>query len=171
MTRRIQPRRAHQLLWAPWRKTYISHIPKIRGCLFCKILTGRNDRRNLLVKRSQHAFAVLNRYPYNNGHVMIVPNRHVRLFSQLKDVELLGLMRLQDEMLKGLRTCIHPHGFNVGTNLGRVGGAGVPGHIHVHLVPRWLGDNNFMPAIGGTKVISQSLSSLYQALTAAIQAK
>lgn len=128
----------------------------------------KQDRAQLIVKRNRHAFAVLNRYPYNNGHVMIVPNRHVRLFSQLKDAEVLDLMRLQDEILEGLQACVRPHGFNIGTNLGRVGGAGVPGHIHVHLVPRWLGDNNFMPAIGGTKVISQSLASLYQALSAAI---
>ncbi len=128
------------------------------------MLRSRNDQKNYIVKRTAHAFAVLNLYPYNNGHVLIVPRRHVAEFGQLKDVELLDLIKLQNDLLLRLKKRLKPHGFNVGANLGIAAGAGVPGHLHIHLVPRWPGDTNFMPVVGKAKVISESLKSLYERL-------
>jgi len=164
--RRSVQRRPHsrRLLWAPWRYSYIAQANKQKSCLFCRIVLAKQDRKNLVVIRRKHSFAVLNRYPYNNGHVMLVPQRHVRTLGPLKDEELVELVRLQEEMIGRLSRCLKPHGFNIGMNLGRVGGAGVPGHVHIHLVPRWVGDNNFMPTIAATKVISQSLAALYRQL-------
>ena len=108
---------------------------------------------------------MLNLYPYNNGHLMLVPNRHVPSLEKLKNEERLDLLQLLDRSLAILRKALHPHGFNIGINLGRVGGAGVPGHVHMHVVPRWKGDTNFMPVTAGTKVISDSLKGTYQSLS------
>ena len=153
------------ILWAPWRKNYILRAAKMKNCVLCKACGENNNRKNLIVRRNSHAFAILNLYPYNNGHIMVVPNRHVNQFDKLKDNELLGLMKLQNEIIVLLEERLKPHGFNVGVNLGRVGGAGIIGHIHIHILPRWLGDTNFMPLIAKTKVISESLASLYTRLT------
>ena len=155
------------ILWAPWRKKYILHLPSRwkKTCIFCSMVRKQKDKKNLIVKRTQYSFAVLNLYPYNNGHLLIIPKRHVANFEKLKDAELLDLMRLQNEMLAHLKKKLKPHGFNLGVNLGATGGAGVTGHVHIHLVPRWTGDTNFMPVIGKTKVISESLVSLYERLT------
>jgi len=161
-----QNKPASSILWAPWRKSYILHLPRKKktSCIFCDMLRSRNDQKNYIVKRTAHAFAVLNLYPYNNGHVLIVPRRHVAEFGQLKDVELLDLIKLQNDLLLRLKKRLKPHGFNVGANLGIAAGAGVPGHLHIHLVPRWPGDTNFMPVVGKAKVISESLKSLYERL-------
>lgn len=152
-------------LWAPWRKAYIR--PKDRKdkrCLFCRIRDERKDRQNYLLKRNAEAYAVLNIYPYTNGHILIVPHRHVASASQLRDHEKLSWLALADELLAGLAKTIRPDGFNVGMNFGRAAGAGVPGHLHLHIVPRWQGDTNFMPVLGETRVISESLDSLYRNL-------
>lgn len=154
-------------LWAPWRKAYIR--PKNRKdsrCLFCRIRDEKKDPKNYLLKRNSTAYAVLNIYPYTNGHVLIVPNRHVASMAQLKAQEKLDWLALADESLAGLKKAIRPQGFNVGINLGRIAGAGVPGHLHLHIVPRWQGDTNFMPVLGETRVISESLDSLYAGMTA-----
>jgi ATP adenylyltransferase len=108
---------------------------------------------------------MLNRYPYNNGHVMIVPNRHVPMLDRLAQREKLDLLQLLDRSLAVLKKTIHPQGFNIGINLGRSAGAGFPGHLHIHIVPRWTGDTNFMPVAGETKVISDSLEAVYEALS------
>ena len=155
----------HSILWAPWRKGYILRAYKMKTCIFCAALRERKDKKNFIVRRSKHAFAILNLYPYNNGHVMIVPNRHSDRFQGLRDDELLDLMHLQNEVLSLLEKKIKPHGINLGVNLGRTAGAGIAGHLHIHIVPRWTGDTNFMPLIGRVKVISESLSSLYARLT------
>jgi len=152
-------------LWAPWRKAYIRPKSKrSKACLFCGLLSKGKDQKHFIVKRSRYSFAILNLFPYNNGHVMIVPKRHVADLSKLHDREKLDWLKLHDEILAALKKTIKPHGFNVGINMGRIAGAGIPDHIHLHIVPRWLGDSNFMPIIGETKVVSESLESVYDAL-------
>ena len=150
-------------LWAPWRSRFL-YQRKMRGCIFCRAVRGRDDRRTYVVRRTRHAFAILNLYPYNNGHLMVVPRRHLPDFSRCTPSELLDLWRLAGRMQALLTRALKPHGFNLGINLGRDGGAGIPGHVHIHLVPRWRGDTNFMTAVHGTKVISESLDALYRRL-------
>ncbi len=152
-------------LWAPWRAKYIARIrKKQKGCLFCSILAERKDRRNYIFIRRSHAFAVLNIYPYSNGHCLVLSNRHVNDIDKLKREELADMMDLLMEV-KGLLTrVLKPDGFNIGLNLGRSAGAGIPGHVHVHVVPRWKGDHNFMPVTAGTRIISQSLDVIYRLL-------
>lgn len=151
-------------LWAPWRITYVSNT-RTKRCIFCRALKEKNDKKNLVVLRSKHSFVILNTFPYNNGHVMVVLNRHVSSFEKLKDGEILDLLRVLTKILSVLKTVLNPAGFNVGVNLGKVAGAGIDKHMHIHIVPRWLGDTNFMPVLSDTKIISQSLSELYKKLT------
>jgi len=152
-------------LWAPWRENYITKLTtKHKSCVFCRILAARKDRRHLIFIRKAYAYAVLNIYPYSNGHCLIVPNRHVGDISKLPQEEYAGLMGLLKEVKDLLQTALGPQGFNVGMNLGHVAGAGIPGHVHLHIVPRWRGDHNFMPVTASTKVISQSLSAVYKKL-------
>jgi ATP adenylyltransferase len=151
-------------LWAPWRSAFLSQ-PPARGCFFCaaKRVTAQ-DRARLVVARGREAFVLLNRYPYNNGHVMVAPYRHVGALERLRPQEWAEMHTLTQAMIRRLRRGLRPHGFNLGVNLGRTAGAGVPGHLHLHVVPRWNGDTNFMPLLGGAKVISQSLRELYTLL-------
>ncbi|OGX29739.1 MAG: HIT family hydrolase [Omnitrophica WOR_2 bacterium RIFCSPHIGHO2_02_FULL_67_20] len=155
-----------QRLWAPWRSAFLSQSPaKRRRCIFCAAHRSADDRRHYVVARGVRAFALLNLYPYNNGHIMVVPSRHVGELDDLRPEEWLDMLGLMQRLIRRLRTALHPHGLNIGFNLGRAAGAGIPGHLHVHLVPRWKGDTNFMPLLGQTKVISQSLDELYRLLT------
>ena len=153
-------------LWAPWRVKYVTKIiTKIKGCLFCRILQEKNkDKKNYVFVRTKHSFAVLNIYPYNNGHTLIVPNRHVKDLAQLTNEEREDLLNVLIYCQRLLDKVLTPAGYNVGINLGKVSGAGIPGHLHIHLVPRWRGDVNFMPVTGYTKVISQSLRTLFDKL-------
>ena len=152
-------------LWAPWREAYIRKLTtKQKFCVFCRILADNKDKKHLIFIRSAHAYEVLNLYPYSNGHCLIVPNRHVGDISKLAQVEYVELMDLLRETKDLLQKAIKPQGFNVGINLGNVAGAGIPGHVHVHIVPRWKGDHNFMPVTADAKVISQSLSVIYKKL-------
>lgn len=152
-------------LWAPWREAYVTAvIQKKSGCAFCAILKAREDRRNLIFARSAHSFAVLNLYPYNNGHSLIVPARHVGDLDRLRPEERLDFFDLMSATKRLLKAVLKPDGFNIGMNLGRVAGAGIPGHVHMHVVPRWKGDVNFMPVVNGTRVISQSMQALFQQL-------
>jgi ATP adenylyltransferase len=156
-------------LWAPWRAEYIYCAvgkPSLgkRHCLFCNLLKASDDRGNLILLRGRHAFIVMNRFPYNNGHLMVSPNRHVATFEKLSAAEGAELFRLVQRSLAALRRALKPHGFNVGANLGRVAGAGVAGHVHIHIVPRWLGDVNYMPLLAETRVISEHLSETYDRL-------
>jgi len=154
-----------QRLWAPWRETYITKIlTKQRSCVFCRILADNKDKKNMVFLRRPFAYAVLNLYPYSNGHCLIVPNRHVGDISKLPQEEYAQLMDLLREVKDLLQKAQAPQGFNVGINLGRIAGAGIPGHLHIHIVPRWKGDHNFMPVTATTKVISQSLSVIYKKL-------
>lgn len=156
-------------LWAPWRAEYIycaAGNPSAgkRHCLFCRLLKAKDDREKLILYRGRHAFVVMNRFPYNNGHVMVAPNRHTADLESLSAAEGAELFRLVQRSLAVLRRGLKPQGFNVGANLGRVAGAGVVGHVHIHIVPRWLGDVNFMPLLSETKVISEHLSETYDRL-------
>ena len=152
-------------LWAPWRVKYITTVPaKKSSCVFCQMLKKKKDRENFIFIRSQHSFAVLNLFPYNNGHSLILPYRHVNDLSKLHPDELADLFALLIRTKEMLQQVLSPEGYNIGMNLGKVAGAGVPGHIHFHIVPRWKGDVNFMPLTADTKVISQSLTELYDHL-------
>lgn len=136
-----------------------------RQCFFCKAKRSRDDRGHHVIARSRTAFALLNRYPYNNGHLLIAPYRHVGDLTSLTVAEWTNMFHLSRRLLTTLQRRLRAHGFNVGLNLGRAAGAGVPGHLHLHLVPRWTGDTNFMPVLTHTKVIAQSLDELYVLLT------
>lgn len=149
-------------LWAPWRIKYVSQ--KKKTCIFCQTIKSRQDKNNFLLARQTHCFSILNIFPYNNGHIMVAPNRHIGSLEKLNDKEILDLLRLVNRTKMALDKCLKPDGYNIGLNIGRSAGAGFPGHVHIHIVPRWSGDTNFMPVLGNTRVISQSLKELYQRL-------
>ena len=148
-------------LWSPWRSKYIESFKSDEDkskCIFCQMVDlNPDDKDNLLIHQGKLAFIVLNLYPYNNGHLMIVPKHHTNDFPGLTKDELAECMELLQKSEIALRKVMSPHGFNIGANIGRVSGAGIEEHIHLHIVPRWNGDTNFMPVIGEVKVISQDL--------------
>jgi ATP adenylyltransferase len=158
---------AEQRLWAPWRLDYIKG-PKPDECIFCSKPAADDDEASYIVGRGEHCFAMLNTFPYNNGHLMVSPYEHVPTIEELDDEVLLELMKLTQRSLGALREVYDPEGFNVGINLGKVAGAGVEGHVHLHVVPRWGADTNFMPVIGSTRVLPQSLKDSYAALANAL---
>ena len=159
------PRVRRSNLWAPWRMKYIRDLADSGGCFFCDYLkTPDKDRENFVLWRTGNAMVVFNRFPYNNGHLLIAPKRHIADLDDATDKELLEMMKLIRESKKALSTAVKPHGFNVGMNFGRCAGAGLPGHMHIHIVPRWDGDTNFMHVCSDTDVISQSLTELYDQL-------
>lgn len=153
-------------LWAPWRFEYIKSADRSNseGCIFVDLPAQANDRENLILFRGKHAFVILNRFPYTSGHLMVAPYRHTADMGDLDDDELLEINQLVRNSLRWIEDVYHPHGFNVGINLGSAGGAGIPSHIHWHIVPRWSGDTNFMTSVGDVRVIPQSLDSTYDAL-------
>ncbi len=148
-------------LWSPWRSKYIESFTNSvqkEGCIFCEMTSLDPDSDdNLVVEQNELSFTVMNLYPYNNGHLMVVPRRHLSKISELNDSEILECWNRLQELEKHLTSIFKPDGFNIGLNLGRVSGAGVDDHIHFHIVPRWHGDTNFMPVLGEVKVISQDL--------------
>jgi ATP adenylyltransferase len=154
-------------LWAPWRTAYITGIEKKDdGCIFCS-KPGQdscNDRDNLLLYRGERCFVLMNLYPYNNGHLMIIPYRHTSDILDLNAEASTEMWELLCVSKKALAAVMNPDGFNIGMNLGRTAGAGIDQHIHMHIVPRWNGDTNLMPVVGETKVISQALGDTYDAL-------
>lgn len=150
-------------IWAPWRSKYIYSREKVR-CIFCVTKDKASDNKRYILKRSKYSFSMLNLYPYNNGHVMIAPYRHVKSPELLTDEELLDLMKLLNMTKCALDKTLNPHGYNIGGNIGKISGAGFDKHFHVHIVPRWTGDTNFMPVLSNTKVLSESLDMLYEAL-------
>ncbi len=147
-------------IWAPWRVAYISQ-KKPKGCIFCKAYRSKNDRKNFVIYRSQNCFALLNIFPYNNGHIMVAPKRHIKSLEKLHNDEILDIMLTVNTITSAIQKLLHPEGFNIGMNIGKVAGAGIDSHLHIHIVPRWRGDTNFMPVISNTKVISQSLDELF----------
>jgi len=154
-------------LWAGWRSTYIKGAGDADpdGCLFCR-LPQQPDRQSLIVARGETAFTVLNRYPYTTGHVMIAPLRHIAEPVDLAESERSELWKSLADAQYALQEAMSPAGFNLGANLGRVAGAGVPGHFHLHLVPRWEGDANFMTAVGSTRVLPEDLADTWETLRA-----
>jgi ATP adenylyltransferase len=160
-------------LWAPWRLSYVA-APKLPvetdDCFLCRGLAESDDRRNLIAFRTPLSVVVLNRFPYNNGHLLVAPRRHKASLAELDADETLEVMSTLRDMVRHLDGLMKPDGYNIGLNLGKASGAGLPGHLHWHIVPRWNGDTNFMPVIGDTKVIVQSLEALYDLLTARLKA-
>ncbi len=178
----------HDQLWAPWRIGYITG-DKARAiaawpesdltwepganqnCFICRAVADKSiggPRENLVVHRTADAIAILNRYPYNNGHLLVAPLRHKARLDELTDAEHLALMRLITQSCEALERTMKAEGFNIGLNLGRVAGAGLPGHLHWHVVPRWNGDTNFMPVLAGVDVLPQALEAAFEILQAAM---
>lgn len=155
------------ILWAPWRMGYVAG-PAPEGCIFCTYPAAADDQGSLMVRRDEHAFAILNRYPYNNGHLMVAPYTHIADPGSLSEAETTGLWALVCDCLNALREVLKPDGFNVGMNLGRAAGAGYDEHLHVHIVPRWAGDSNFMVALAATKVLPQALEASWALLKEAL---
>ena len=150
-------------IWAPWRISYILS-EKPRGCIFCEKPREHKDEENLILIRGRYNFIILNAFPYNPGHLMIAPFRHVGLVEELTDEEALEHFKLLRESLRALRRALRPDGFNIGMNLGKTAGAGVEDHLHTHVVPRWEGDTNFMPVVADVKVLPEALSDTYRKL-------
>ncbi len=151
------------ILWAPWRIEYIKQA-KEPGCIFCSKPTENQDKKNFIIFRGTSAFVIMNYYPYNNGHLMIVPFRHTSNLADLTAEEKLEMMDLLALSKNVLVKTMSPHGFNIGMNLGEVAGAGVKDHLHFHIVPRWNGDTNYMPICGHTKVVSEGLTETWESL-------
>ena len=143
-------------LWAPWRLEYVQHADEIDGCVFCRAAEG-DDEEQLVVHRGEHAFVLLNKFPYASGHLLVAPYRHGADFGGLDADEALEVHRLAADGLEALRAAYAPEGFNLGWNLGRVAGAGIVDHVHLHVVPRWGGDTNFMPVLADVRVIPEHL--------------
>lgn len=153
-------------LWAPWRRAFVTGEKPV-GCIFCRFAAEAapgDDKRNLVLGRTEYSFAVLNKYPYNNGHLMVMPKRHLGDFTKLTEAELLDLHRLLQTSVRLVQEVYAPEGANLGMNLGVDAGMGVVGHLHWHVVPRWRGDTNFMPVVGATKVMVEHLDQTWEAL-------
>lgn len=155
-------------LWAPWRIQYIKGPPP-EGCIFCTLPREGRDRDHRILHQGRRAFVILNTFPYNSGHLMIVPHRHVADLAALADDEILELMHLTTAAMEAIRATYNSEGFNIGVNVGRAAGAGILDHVHVHVVPRWVGDTNFMPVLGEVKVLPESLETTYDRLQAALR--
>ena len=149
---------------APWRADYVRRSSAVKGCIFCQALKGRDDRAAAVLLRGRRNFILLNRFPYTPGHLMIAPKRHLADFTEAGPDERAELAELLGTALRILRRACAPQGFNAGMNLGASAGAGVTGHYHLHVVPRWTGDSNFMPLVGGTRVFIEDLDTTYQKL-------
>lgn len=148
------------ILYAPWRREYVTNVEKMKGCFLCAEARGAGKKSSLVAYKNERTFVILNRFPYNAGHVMVAPNVHTGKLESLNAETTAELWSMMVIVKRGLEHILRPHGFNIGINLGRVAGAGLPGHVHIHIVPRWNGDTNFMPVVGGVKVISLSLMDL-----------
>jgi ATP adenylyltransferase len=160
------------LLWAPWRLSYVATAKPPPGsdpCFICQGLSADEDRQNLIALRTELTVVVLNRFPYNNGHLLVAPRQHKGRLDELTAEELLQTQETLRRMVGLLDGIMHPDGYNIGLNLGAAAGAGLPGHLHWHIVPRWHGDTNFMPVLTDTKVIVQSLDALYDLLVTRLQ--
>ena len=155
-------------IWAPWRMDYILS-DKSGGCIFCELPKQDKDRENLILYRSSHNFVIMNRYPYNNGHLMVVPYFHTSSLDGLSDDVLLDFMKVTQHSINSLRKAFMPEGFNVGINIGRIAGAGMEEHMHLHMVPRWAGDSSFMTVIGEVRVIPEHIMETYDKLFAAFR--
>ncbi|HEY2979834.1 MAG TPA: HIT domain-containing protein [Anaerolineales bacterium] len=156
-------------LWTPWRKEYIEKHRKDEACVFCRAQAEDDGPGNLIVSRGEHAYVILNRYPYTSGHAMIVPYVHESNLDRLTPAIRSEMMELTSRCITVLREIYTPEGFNLGANMGSAAGAGVKDHVHLHVVPRWIGDTNFMSTVGETRVLPETLESTYSRLHAAFQ--
>ncbi len=156
-------------LWAPWRFSYIERAESSGGCIFVELPLEANDRANLILYRGASAFVMLNAFPYTNGHLMVAPYRHTSELSDLEDGELLEVQRLVGSAVRWITKVYKPDGFNLGVNLGKAAGAGIPSHVHWHVVPRWDGDTNFMTTVADVRVLPQSLEESFDRLRGAIE--
>lgn len=154
-------------VWAPWRVEFIEKNEKPPGCIFCLFpaeIGEEADRKNLILGRTQHSFVILNKFPYTSGHLMVIPRRHTSLLEELPPEEMADLGALLQTTIRHLKQAYGPDGMNVGMNLGRAAGAGIADHLHWHVVPRWVGDTNFMPVIGETRVMIEHLQRTWEKL-------
>ena len=156
-------------LWSPWRYRYVSSASPDDECFLCKKLSETDDRKNYILVRAEYSFALLNLYPYTSGHLMIAPYAHVSTLAEVNLQTLGEMMFLAQRSEAALRAVYRPGGFNVGMNIGHSAGAGVPGHLHMHVLPRWTGDVNFMTTIGETRVLPEDLDTTYTKLSAALK--
>jgi ATP adenylyltransferase len=154
-------------LWAPWRLEYVGNADEQEGCVFCNAAASDDDEASLVVHRGRDAIVLMNKFPYASGHLMVAPGRHVGEFGELTDEETLELHRLADRGMGALSQIYEPQGYNVGWNLGRIAGAGVVDHVHLHVVPRWAGDTNFMPVLADVKVIPEHIAETRRRLAEA----
>ena len=150
-------------LWAPWRMEYIL-AEKPDECIFCVKPQEKNDKKNLIVARGDTCYVIMNYYPYNNGHLMVVPYRHLSELHALSRDEHREMMQLLTDSVEVLKTALNPHGFNIGMNLGKAAGAGIEDHLHMHIVPRWVADTNYMPVLGHTRVVPDALQATCEKL-------
>jgi ATP adenylyltransferase len=158
-------------LWAAWRMKYITNADNETGCIFCNALAKPDDEQNLIIRRAERAFVILNKYPYTSGHLMVAPFAHKPSLELLEPAERAEMMELVSQCIIALRQIYNPHGFNVGMNIGSAAGAGVPGHVHIHIVPRWNGDTNFMSTVGEVRVLPETLEQTYGRVWQAFQEK
>jgi len=156
-------------LWAPWRIEYIERARE-GGCIFCERLEGGRDRENLILHRATHSFLILNRFPYNPGHLMVTPYLHTTRLGDLSREAMAEMLELADVSMRAIEAAMRPEGFNLGLNLGAVAGAGVRDHLHLHVVPRWEGDTNFMPVVGSTRVLPEHLDRTFEKIHEALAA-
>jgi ATP adenylyltransferase len=157
-----------EIKFTPWRMAYIKG-PHDEGCVLCQLPAEQDDEKNLVLLRGERCYVLLNLYPYNNGHVMVAPYAHVADLGELEPATASELMALTQRCIRALRRAYTPQAFNIGMNLGRVAGAGIADHLHMHIVPRWQGDMNFMPLIGGTKMIPEALDDTYAQVREALR--
>lgn len=151
-------------LWTPWRFQYIAATGREDGCVFCRMLGEDEDEKNLVLLRSDNSFAVLNRFPYTSGHLLIVARRHIPSLTAASQEELAEMIAGARTFEEALAAVYHPDGFNIGFNVGKSAGAGVAGHLHLHVVPRWQGDSNFVAVLGQTRIIPEDLDATYRKL-------
>lgn len=154
-------------LWASWRMKYITKATKETGCIFCNALARSDNEENLIVVRGERAFVILNKFPYTSGHLMVAPLAHSPSLEELDPATRAEMMELSTRSMTILRKVYKPQAFNLGANIGEAAGAGVPGHVHMHIVPRWNGDTNFMSAVGGVRVLPEDLVDTYRRVTQA----
>lgn len=153
------------IIYTPWRYEYVSTVDDRQGCIFCDKPAVGDDRKSLIVLRAEKCFAMLNLYPYSSGHLMVAPFEHTGTIENLDLETLSEMMQVTQRCMKAIRAAFGNEGFNIGVNIARIAGAGITEHVHMHVVPRWAGDANFMPVIGATRVMPLSLEQVWERLT------